>query len=282
MYPREIIFGLHLYEIMIGLGFFMCLLYYRRNADRLRFPRRVQNLCIIGAVAGVICGGGCAILFQAFYNYLESGTFEIVSSTGATFFGGLIGGIASFLLVYFVIGEYWILQRGEARQYFRMVSEIAAGCIALAHGFGRLGCLFAGCCHGAHTTAWYGIYNEQVGAKTVPTQLIEAVFLFALFFFLNDRLKKQKKGNISIYLVAYSFFRFFLEYLRDDDRGGGLVSFWSPSQLIAVIAFAVGAGLMLLEAHWEEKKTADAKPEESAKNVANNEATSESQDDQNI
>lgn len=258
MYPKNIIFGLSMYEIMIGLGFFLCLLYFRRNADRLKLSAKCQNLCILGAVGAVIGGGGSAILFQAFYNFLESGKFEVAQDTGATFFGGLIGGVAIFLLIYFIIGEYWILERGEAVKNFRAVSEIAAGCIAIAHACGRIGCLFAGCCHGKITDAWYGIYNVHLDAKTVPTQLFEAIFLFALAIFLTYRLRKQKKGNLAIYLVAYSFWRFFIEYLRADDRGGGLVSFWSPSQLIAVLLFVVGAALLMLEAHWEEKEKSES------------------------
>ena len=268
MYPKNIIFGLSMYEIMIGLGFFLCLLYFRRHADRLKLSAKCQNICILGAVAGVVGGGGSAILFQAFYNFLESGKFEVVKETGATFFGGLIGGVACFLLIYFVIGEYWILERGEAKRNFRVVSEIAAGSIALAHACGRIGCLFAGCCHGKITDAWYGINNVHLGAKTIPTQLFEAIFLFGLLIFLNYRLKKQKNGNMAIYLIAYSFWRFFLEYLRADDRGGGLVPFWSPSQLIAVLLFVVGAALLMLEAHWEEKKAKEPQPADAPADAA--------------
>ncbi|MBR5823405.1 MAG: prolipoprotein diacylglyceryl transferase, partial [Paludibacteraceae bacterium] len=37
------------------------------------------------------------------------------------------------------------------------IANCVAPGIALAHAIGRIGCLFAGCCHGQATKAWYGI-----------------------------------------------------------------------------------------------------------------------------
>ncbi len=253
MYPYEIIFGLDLYQICFAVGFFCCLLYFRFWADRRDFSARFQNLCIIAAVVAVVVGIGSAILTQAFYNYVEDGKFAVTNSTGATFYGGLIGGAAIFLLVYFIGGAY-LLPKGETKKHFVPLSEIAGGSIALAHGFGRLGCLFAGCCHGAVTDAWYGIYHVTIGAKTVPVQLFEALFLFALVAFLTYRLHKGQHGNLALYLAIYAIWRFFLEYFRHDDRGQTVISFFTPSQLTAVILFVVGIALLLLEDYWREKQ----------------------------
>ena len=159
MYPYDIVLGMDLYSIMIAVGFFGALVFFRIWADRRGFSAALQNLCIVGAVFGVLGGYSVAVLFQALYNGLKTGIFEVGDSTGSTFYGGLIGGAAFFLLVYFVAGNI-LLKDGQTQKRFFELSEISAGSIALAHGLGRLGCLFAGCCHGRVTDAWYGVHNE--------------------------------------------------------------------------------------------------------------------------
>ena len=245
MYPNEIFLGMGLYEIMLAVGFFGALLYFRVFADRARFGAKLQNLVLLCAVSALISGYGFAVLAQAIYNALESGHFEIANNTGATFYGGLIGGAGMFIAIYFAVGHFRLKPR-EAVENFPHLADIAAGSIAVAHGFGRLGCLFAGCCYGNVTDAWYGIYHHSIGVKVVPVQLFEAIFLFGLCAVLTWRLLKGRKNNMAIYLMSYAVWRFAAEYLRADDRGATVVSFLSPSQFVAILLFALGAGLLIL------------------------------------
>lgn len=253
MYPYELFWGLGLYEILMVLGFFLALLYFRFLADRTGFGADLQNLVIVCALCGLFGGYGFSVLTQAVYNALESGHFEITKNTGSTFYGGLVGGAAVFLLVYFVVGHFW-LGKGEPRRNLGQVSEIAAGSITLAHAFGRLGCLCAGCCHGKVTDAWYGMYHVYLKQKTVPVQLFEAVFLLVLCAFLTWRFFKGRKGNLALYLMLYAVWRFFIEYLRADDRGATVVPFLTPSQLTAVVLFVLGAGLFVWGKLRERKR----------------------------
>lgn len=266
MYPSDLFFGLDLYDLSIAIGFFAALLYFRLFADRLQFGAGLQNLIIIGALVAIVGGYGSAVLFQAFYNYLEDGVFVIADSTGATFYGGLIGGALLFLLIYFAVGGPLFRNKSETpASRFWALSEIAAGSIALAHGFGRLGCLFAGCCHGAVTEAWYGVYNAYLGVKTVPIQLYEAIFLFALAALLSYRLCKGRRGNFGLYLTGYAVWRFVVEFLRNDDRGQSPLAFLTPSQFIAVCLFAVGIGFWVAEwiliRHAKKNKKGDSPSE---------------------
>ncbi len=247
MYPNEIIFGMGLYEILMVAGFLCALLYFRFFADRIGFGAKMQNLVILCALAALVGGYLSAVLMQALYNGLEDGVFEVTGTTGATFYGGLIGGAAVFLVIYFSVGVFR-LKKKEAVRNFLPLSDIAAGSIAVAHALGRLGCLFAGCCHGAVTDKWYGIYHHYLGAKAVPVQLYEAVFLLALFGYLTWRMAKGRANgqNLAVYLSAYAVWRFFIEYLRGDDRGATFLAFLSPSQLTAVLLFLLGVGILLL------------------------------------
>ena len=252
MYPYYIFGQFDLYLICITLGAAACLLLFRLLADRVRLSTPLTNLALGGGVAGIAAGLGTAVLFQAFYNLLAGYDFSLDGETGATFYGGLIGGIAAFLAVYFFGGR--LLHVGALREEFPRVTSLAACSITLAHACGRIGCFFAGCCHGRETDAWYGVYMPAVGARVIPTQLIEAVFLAALCAFLIFRALREKKDGFPVYLVTYGFFRFFLEFLRGDYRGASPVSFLTPSQFTALILTAAGMLLLLLPKKKGEEK----------------------------
>ena len=93
MYPYDILFdGFNLYVLFITLGVIAALVVFRILADKNKFPAGLQNLVLIGAVISVVVGYCFAVLFQGVYNAFETGKFVINGSTGATFYGGLIGG----------------------------------------------------------------------------------------------------------------------------------------------------------------------------------------------
>ena len=250
MYPFEVFLDMGLYEICILVGVLCAFFLGDRLGIEKGFSIPLQKTLILSALLGVVLGYGAAVLFQAFYNFLDSGTFEIVQNTGATFYGGLIGGAAAFICSWFVVGKL-LCKSDEPKKRFFEIADIAAVCVPLAHGFGRLGCFFAGCCHGATTTAWYGVkmYTELGWQTVVPVQLFEAAFLFVLAGVLFVLFKKDKGKNVallSIYLIAYGIWRFFIEFARADDRGATVVSALTPSQLVAIILIAVGIGFIFL------------------------------------
>ena len=254
MYPYEIAFGMDLYSILLTVGVIVCMLFIRLQADWRRMRARLQNLILVGTVAAVVTGFGFAILFQAFYNYMASGVFEIVSNTGATFYGGLIGGTAIFILTYFIAGHF-LFPDGYHVRHFRAVSDLAPAAITVAHGFGRLGCLMAGCCYGAKCDAWYGIEMVHLGYKVVPVQLFEAIYLFGLSIIFLLAFKRGKKYLMPAYMIAYALWRFVAEILRNDYRGATVVDFLTPSQFISVLLLAGGLILLGIELYVDEKKT---------------------------
>jgi len=148
------------------------------------------------------------------------------------------------------------------REFFN-IANIGAACIAAAHGLGRLGCLFAGCCHGAVTDKWYGIYMVALDKKVVPIQLFEAIFLFALFALFLIRILKNKTYNLPIYMCAYGIWRFFIEYARTDYRGSTFISFLTPSQLTAILMIVGSLAVFLLE-YSVRKRESENKSVESA------------------
>ena len=252
MYPKTFFAGMGFYEIFIMIGLVAVLFLADKMSIKRGFSIRLQRLLILSGAGGIVIGFGGAILFQSVYNYIATGEFAL---EGMTFYGGLIFGAGLFLAAWFLGGKWYKVGK-EAKARFGDVADMAACLIPLAHGFGRLGCLFAGCCHGKATDAWYGIahydkYMEYVGTY-VPVQLFEALFLFALsglmlwLYFSAAKRKEKKFPLFPVYLIVYGVWRFFIEYARGDDRGETIVPWLTPSQLIAVILFAVGVGYAIV------------------------------------
>ena len=134
--------------------------------------------------------------------------------------------------------------------------------IAIAQGFGRVGCMFAGCCYGRETDSWFHVIYHSYdfapnGVALIPTQMVMAILNFAHFFILVFLIKKLVKhdGQIAgFYLVFYSIGRFFLEYLRNDPRGS--VDILSTSQFISLFILAAGVGTILLCGYLGKKQAA--------------------------
>ena len=234
MYPYSIIFGIDLYTVFLCVGIIGAIVVFRLFSDRIKMNWRVQNFCILVAFVSIVIGYLSAVFFQALYDIENRGGFIIDSSTGATFYGGLIGGAGCFIALYFGIGSFWFKDKVHIDSFFSL-ADIAAASIAIAHGFGRIGCLMAGCCHGKIVDAWYSVYMPAINAKAVPLQLYEALFLFALFGFFTFRVFTRRSCNLPLYMAIYGVWRFVIEYFRTDDRGSTVVDFLSPSQFIAVL-----------------------------------------------
>ena len=246
MFPNASFLGLDLYWWMIVVGIIAAMVSFRLLHERAGISVKVFNFSLIVAVFGIVLGYLTAVLFQSWYNYLDTGVFKW--GVGATFYGGLIGAVIVFLAIYFGAGHFIFKDKLHIREFNKMLSLIMP-CIVIAHGFGRIGCLFDGCCYGAETNSWIGInmYTGGEWQNRVPIQLFEALFLFALFAVLIYLLINKKcEYTASIYLISYGVWRFAIEYARDDVRGSSGIGFLTPSQLTAIIMILAGVGLIFL------------------------------------
>jgi phosphatidylglycerol:prolipoprotein diacylglycerol transferase len=144
--------------------------------------------------------------------------------------------------------------------------------IPIGLGFGRMGCLLAGCCFGtpwdspwaltfppfspASEAQYRASLLKNPGLESLavhPTQLYESFGAFALAAFLMLYLHGRKRydGQVFVAFVAgYAALRFVLEFFRSDDRGGLLGL--STSQLIG-LGLVAGAAF----AHQRLKQRAE-------------------------
>ncbi len=247
MLPQKILGIFHMYGLMIAVGILACFGVLFHYGKKKKVESKFIDFIFYVAIAAIVLGFGSAALFQAVYDYIENPAAGFKFG-GITFLGGLIGGAATFLVLYFIF-------RKKYKTRLIDVLSFLPCCILVAHAFGRVGCFFAGCCYGKPTDCFLGIRFPGMSQKVHPTQLYEALFLFALFA-VNYLLvwKKDFKHGMSLYLIAYGVFRFCLEFLRDDHRGS-LVAGLTPSQFWSIGMVVLGVALVFILS-WMRKRRA--------------------------
>ena len=168
---------------------------------------------------------------------------------GFVFYGALIGGLGG-------VGIYAL----KKKLPFFSLTDYFIPALVIGHAFGRIGCLFAGCCYGMECETPISIVfpagsAAPAGVPLLPTQILESVFLFLLCAFLVWRLAKQKPfGTVSgWYMALYGAWRFTIEFFRNDERG--FVGALSTSQFISIFIIAGGIALLLLVKFGVLKKT---------------------------
>ena len=216
------------YSLLIFIGVIACFLLFWIYKNKYKINEKYTYDIFILACISIGVGIGFAVLFQLLFDAING---EIRGSA-MTFYGGLVGGIITFL-----IGHWTVIRKHYPDiKIVPTLFPIAPACITVAHAFGRLGCFMAGCCYGKQTDSFLGVTFPGMTHPVLPTQLFEAIFLFiltAVMFTLA--LKKKYLHNLSIYLFSYGVFRFLIEYLRGDDRGAFFLNL-SPSQFFSIIA----------------------------------------------
>ena len=242
MLPDPIFLNIHMYGVMIAVGILCAFLVLFYLTKKKGVDVRFTDFIFYNGIASIVVGFGFATLFQSTYNYIKNPSAGFELGSGMTFIGGLIGGVACFLAIYF------IFRKKYTTRLYEVISLLPCS-ILIAHAFGRIGCFFAGCCYGKETDSFLGIQFPDLPHPVHPTQLYEAAFLFVLFAVsVYLILKKDFKHNLSLYLIAYGVFRFLIEYVRGDDRGE-LVGFVSPSQFWSIIMAVAGVAIIFVMNH---------------------------------
>lgn len=162
-------------------------------------------------------------------------------SQGFVVYGGIIGGTLSFILMC------------KRYKYNPLkVGDLAVASLAIGQGFGRIGCLLAGCCYGRTTDSCIGItfHNSFIapnGVSLVPTQIISSIFDFILagiliwyLLYLEKKFKEYNPGKVAgIYMILYSIGRFIIEFFRGDLERG-FIGTLSTSQFISIGMIILG------------------------------------------
>ena len=267
--------GIYPYGLCMAGGIVLCFAFLLFTMWKKKFNEGAIDKILIIGVFGTGFGIFAALLFQSMYNYIaepEKG-FRL---GGMTFIGGLIGGVVSFLAVYFLY-IYVIAPRTKIKFLKNNMNATLTDAlpfipigICIAHAFGRLGCFFAGCCYGLpsdqfntwglpcanayHSYSWvdtdgiaHSVY-DWTGINVIPTQLYEMFFLIllaavmALLYF-----KFRLNYNFSVYMISYGIWRFLIEFIRGDVRGEFIGTALYPSQIWSIVMVIAGVGYIFLQ-----------------------------------
>lgn len=245
------------YGFMIGIGFILAIIMGCYRAKKYGLD---DEVIIDIAILAAVCGFAGAKVLYVIINFKEflASPLEVLGSSGFVVYGGIITGVLVCLI-------YCHFKKIKFMEYFDLVMPE----IAVAQGFGRIGCFLAGCCYGRETTSAIGVVFPEnsmapAGVKLIPTQLFSAAgdFIIAgvLVWVACRFLYKEKKlvtGDIGcIYMLMYGVGRFVIEFFRNDYRGA--VGFLSTSQFISVFIVALGVTLMIYNRKCQKNVQADS------------------------
>ena len=225
----------------IIIGWMLCKKIFIQKSDiNEKFDDYVTYLVI-----GIIIGGRLGYIIFYNFNYYINNFFDIfkVWEGGMSFHGGLIGIIVASIL-------FSKKNNQDSFLYMDLVSLVAP----IGIFFGRLANFINSELYGTPTDIPWAVTFIQVdNLSRHPSQLYEAilegVILFIILMYFKNKDYLKKPGLISgLFLIFYSLFRFFIEFVRvPDEQLGYLIFELSMGQIISLIFFVIGIILFYLK-----------------------------------
>ena len=239
---NDIVIGpitIHMYGVMIAAGFLAALLMTLRRGKKRGYDEDLIWGIFFCAIIGGMLGTRILYYIVEIPEILKDPSILWDFKNGYVVYGGIIGGILVGWL-------YCRIKKLKFLEYF----DLMMPSIALAQGFGRIGCFLAGCCYGKETSGPLAVTftNSDFAPNNValiPTQIYSGFLDFAHFLLLLYVAKHKKAdGQVAAcYLIFYSIGRFVIEFFRGDIERGS-VGVLSTSQFISI--FTTVAGIILL------------------------------------
>lgn len=230
------IFGIQIksYGLMIAIGIITAAtLFINKGKKKGLDEDSLLNLIIFAIIGGMLGGKGLFIITE-FKNIIKDPSILFNFGYGFVIYGAIGGGALAM----------YLYSKRKKWNVIEMIDMTVPG-LAIAQGFGRIGCFLAGCCYGAETTSPIGVEFPKnslapAGIHVHPTQIYSSIFDFLLGLFLLYYSKKERKNGkvMGLYLIIYSIGRFLVEFLRADQRGN--VGVLSTSQFIAIFTLVLG------------------------------------------
>ncbi|HEY4223155.1 MAG TPA: prolipoprotein diacylglyceryl transferase [Myxococcota bacterium] len=265
---------LHSYGVLIVLGFLAAMFVAHREAKRQgKYAEEVLDFAFWALLGGMI-GARVVFIIVNWREYFIDHPIDHVGSIpipavlvvwkgGLVFYGAALGGLLAFL---------WYTQKHNIRGVDKLLlADILVVGVPLAHAFGRLGCVAAGCCWGdaaghlmdgsvvqsfplgisfpdgalayqslmttvdPDAAAWMREHHQTL--PLIPVQLMESFGEACVFMILMVvRSRKWFHGQVLLtYGILYPILRSTMETMRGDaERGYVIPGILSTSQFISL------------------------------------------------
>lgn len=224
------------YGFFVAVAFLITTVLVIRDAKRSGVdPSKVLD-CMIAILAGGLLGGRLlhVIIHWSYYSQVPRDII-MMQEGGLAVQGAILSGALAGI----------ITAKVKKLPIWNTV-DLIVPYIALGQAIGRIGCLLNGCCYGRPVVVGLGITFPGEDFARVPLQIYSSVALLGIFMILlvlKDR-KKFDGAVFASYLIIYSLFRFFIDFLRADELV--TVGVITLSQLISLAFFAAGLILYAL------------------------------------
>ncbi|NLK27952.1 MAG: prolipoprotein diacylglyceryl transferase, partial [Clostridiales bacterium] len=232
-----------MYGLMIALGILIGVFIAVQRCKKYNFSKEDVIFASCYAGIGLILGAKILYILTILPVFIDNWNALITDinhlflllSGGFVFYGGFLGAIIGFLIY--------------AKQYhlnFINLLDLIAPSIPIIHGFGRIGCFFAGCCYGIPYEGPFHIIFEHSpiapnGTPLFPVQLLESIcnLIAGGLLILYAKPTRRPGKVLGLYTIYYTVFRFTFEFLRGDALRGIFLNL-STSQWISLAILPLG------------------------------------------
>ena len=225
----------------IIIGWLLCKKIFIKNSNvNKKFDDYLTFLII-----GIIIGGRLGYVIFYNFNFYANNLIDILKiwEGGMSFHGGLIGIIIASIL----------FARKNGQDYFLYLDQVSL-VAPIGIFFGRLSNFINSELYGIPTEVPWAVTFIQIdNLSRHPSQLYEAIsegiILFLILLYFRNKNFLNKPGLISgLFLIFYSIFRFFVEFLRvPDQQLGYLVLNLTMGQIISIIFILIGTVLVIFK-----------------------------------
>ena len=188
-------------------------------------------------IIGIIVGGrlGYVLIYNPSYYLQNLIEIPMIWEGGMSFHGALFGIILATLI--------FCKKNNHNVFYFLDLVALSA---PIGIFLGRISNFINSELYGRETDIIWSVKFIKIdNLDRHPSQIYEAIFegivLFILLNLFHRKLRKKVGLVSSLFVIYYSFFRFFIEFTREPDAHIGLIVFsMSMGQLISLVLFIIG------------------------------------------